>query len=44
MFDGQVIEDMQSACCDIPAACHGDNEWTGWFWSALLSNEFADAA
>ena len=30
VFDGQVIKDMQSAFCDVPVACHGDNERTGW--------------
>lgn len=43
VFDGQVIEDMQSAICDIPGASHSDNEWSGWFGSTFFSNEFADA-
>lgn len=44
VFDGQVIKDMQGTFRYVPVACHGDNERTGWFWSALFGNEFADAA
>jgi hypothetical protein len=44
VFDGQVVENMQSAFCNVPVACHGDNEWTSWFGSAFLGNDFADAA
>jgi len=43
VLDGQVIEDMQSAFCDVPVARDGDDEWTGWCGSALFGNGLADA-